>query len=36
MPFEMKETKISAVKLIEVKKFEDNRGFFEFFSTFRN
>ena len=29
MPFEMKETKISAVKLIEVKKFEDNRGFFE-------
>ena len=29
MPFEVKETKISDVKLIEVKKFEDNRGFFE-------
>ncbi len=29
MPFEIKETKIIDVKFIEIKKFEDNRGFFQ-------
>ncbi len=29
MPFEIKETKISDVKFVEIKKFEDNRGFFQ-------